>query len=92
MLKKPTIAKKAVTIAKKSTPVLLDSEILLNWTTLNAHLSTLDEDSALRLLEKEKATKKRRQFMLRLFGRFAKLRDEREREEYVLAEPVGRHG
>ena len=71
-------------VVKKPTPEFDDAEVLLNWTTLNENLTKLKEDDCWRLLDKERETKNRRQFVLRLFGRGNILRGHREREFYAL--------
>ncbi len=64
-------------------PQALDSEVLLNWKSLNANVAKLDEKTAERLLQTEIKNRRRKQFVLRLIGRWQMMRDRREREEIM---------
>lgn len=54
-----------------------------SWLHLNAKLKDANESSCLELLQLEKTYKKRPHFLLRIYGRFNKLRSERERRELL---------
>lgn len=56
---------------------------LQNWTNLNLALRSVDEVSAKKLLDAEKKGKQRIQFMLRIYGRYNRLRSDRERRELL---------
>lgn len=60
-----------------------NEDSLKTWNSLNTALQSddVDEDECLRLLKIERAGQRRLQFMLRLYGRYNKLRTERERRE-----------
>ena len=64
-------------------PQLLDSEVLLNWRSLNANVAKLDEKTAERLIQIEIKNRRRKQFVLRLIGRWQMMRDRRERDEIM---------
>lgn len=64
-------------------PQLLDSEVLLNWKSLNANVAKLDEKTAERLIQIEIKNRRRKQFVLRLIGRWQMMRDRRERDEIM---------
>lgn len=59
-----------------------------SWLDLNARLKDANEKSCEELLQIEKTYKKRPHFLLRIYGRFNKLRSERERRELLGAEHV----
>lgn len=59
------------------------SDALRNWSTLNDVLKTLDEDQCWKLLDEEKAGKRRAGCLLRIYGRANQLRGERERRELL---------
>lgn len=67
----------------KPEPAVTDAEILLNWRSLNAHVASLDEETARRLITTEKNNGCRKQFVLRLIGRWQLLRNRRERDEIM---------
>lgn len=56
---------------------------LENWVVLNEYIQTLDEKTIKALIEKEKNNEARPQFLVRLYGRFNKLRGMRERKELL---------
>lgn len=60
-----------------------NDEALSTWKSLNEELQKdeMTEEECLRLLNIERKGQRRLQFMLRLFGRYNKLRAERERRE-----------
>lgn len=53
------------------------------WVQLNDHLRGCDLEVAQELLEEEKKGKKRKQFLIRIHGRFNFLRAEAERAELL---------
>jgi hypothetical protein len=59
----------------------------LSWRALNEQLSTLTEEEVLALLNDERATTKRANFLQRLHQRYCAMRDSRERLE-ILKEAV----
>ncbi len=62
-----------------------DKEInyLSDWDTLHDNVKKLDEKTLLELIEKEKKSEARPQFLIRLYGRYNKLRGTRERKEML---------
>lgn len=56
---------------------------LENWTNLNLALRSIDEAQAKKLLSKEREGKKRINFLLRIYGRYNRLRSDRERRELL---------
>ena len=56
---------------------------LENWHTLNSYIQHLDEEKIVELLEQEKKSGQRPAFLLRLYGRFNKLRTTRERQQLL---------
>lgn len=54
-----------------------------NWQALNAHVQTMDEQELQKLLKKEQMNKNRMQFLIRIYGRYNKLRTIRERKELI---------
>lgn len=58
-------------------------EVLRNWRTLMAGMTTLDEKDAYWCLQHEIANGRRPAFVDRLYGRFSKLRQLRERRELM---------
>lgn len=69
--------------SKPVEPQITDADILLNWRSLNANVAKLDEKTAERLLTNEIKHRRRKQFILRLIGRWQMMRDRREREEIM---------
>lgn len=59
--------------------------ILKNWATLNAVLQDLSEKECEELLTNERNGQRRLQFLLRLYGRYNKLRSQRERNTLIKA-------
>ena len=59
------------------------SKALRDWTALNDALRTCTEAEAVTLLKNEQRGKKRRVFVLRIYTRFKRLRDARERDELL---------
>lgn len=59
------------------------SEYLATWETLNTWVMELTEETCKELLELEKQNGRRPQFLLRIYGRYNKLRCERERGELL---------
>lgn len=55
-------------------------DCLESWVVLNENIGELSEDDCLKLLKKEQEGRRRVQFILRLYGRFNRLRVIRERE------------
>jgi len=60
-----------------------DINYLETWASLNAHVQTLDEAKLKSLLKQELRGEKRTQFLIRLYGRYNKLRTIRERREML---------
>ena len=60
-----------------------NDDALNTWKSLNEALQSDEtgEEECLRLLQVERKNQRRLQFMLRLYGRYNKLRTERERRE-----------
>lgn len=56
---------------------------LENWAVLNENVQNLDEETLSELIEKEKHGEARPQFLIRLYGRYNKLRTIRERKEIL---------
>lgn len=54
---------------------------LTNWKTLNVALKKLSEKQVHSLLRNERQGAARPTFVMRIYGRFAKLREQRERSE-----------
>ena len=59
----------------------------LNWRSLNAKLSELDEDQVLELLTQERESERRISMLQRLHQRYTSLRAARERVE-ILKEAI----
>lgn len=67
------------------------NEVLSNWTKLNSYLVGINETNDLaskekdlkQLLDKEKKSGKRRQFLIRIHGKYTRIRTAREREEIL---------
>lgn len=55
----------------------------MTWTELNTTLRESDESTAKRLLEWERKHLRRPRFLLRIHGRFNKLRGQREAQELL---------
>ena len=60
-----------------------DVNYLENWIVLNKHVQKLSEETVYGLLQEESKGARRPQFLLRLYGRYNKLRSERERSELL---------
>jgi len=58
-------------------------EILRTWRTMIIGISTLSEDEALRCLGLEAHGEARKDFIGRLYGRFNRLRGERELQDWL---------
>lgn len=58
-------------------------DYLQNWATLNNHVQTLDEATLTALLKQERKGQRRTQFLIRIYGRYNKLRTIRERNELL---------
>ena len=58
-------------------------DLLQNWAVLNTHLTKLSEKECAELLKREKKGKKRFNFLLRIYGRYNRLRTVRERAELM---------
>lgn len=54
-----------------------------DWNRLNDTLRSCDEDLARQLLESERRGKRRVQWLMRIHGRYNKLRAQRERQELL---------
>lgn len=65
--------------------VRVREDLLENWAALNHGLPELTEKDCLELLSFERENKRRVQFMLRIYGRYNRLRTHREREELFLS-------
>jgi hypothetical protein len=52
-----------------------------NWLVLNKVLRTIDIDDCKEMLSTEQAGKRRLNYMLRIYGRYNRLRSDRERRE-----------
>ena len=55
-------------------------DLLKDWNVLNKYVQELTEDELKILLDKEKKGLRRVSFMIRIYGRYNKLRTQRERE------------
>jgi len=64
------------------TPEQID-EALANWRATAKCLSKADEDSTKQLLDHERNGKSRPLFLNKIYGRYSKLRAERERRELL---------
>lgn len=58
-------------------------DYLENWVVLNKHVQKLDEDTLRKLIDKEKKGHNRPQFLVRLHGRYNRLRAQREKKEIL---------
>lgn len=58
-------------------------DYLENWSVLNENVQNLDEETLWKLLQRERKGEKRTQFLIRLYGRYNKLRTVRERKELL---------
>jgi len=58
-------------------------EALKNFRNLNAALKDADEEVCVSLLNHERANGKRHEFLIRIYGRWNKLRAQRERLELI---------
>lgn len=56
---------------------------LENWATLNKYVQFIDEATLQALIKKEAQGQARPQFLMRLYGRFNRLRTTRERRELL---------
>jgi hypothetical protein len=56
---------------------------LANWTALNTALRTATEDECAALLRQERKAGNRIQYLLRIHGRYNRLRSDRERREIL---------
>ncbi len=56
-------------------------DALTNWSSLNKFLVMATEEEANRLLQRERAQFARLQFLLRIYGKYNRLRTQRERTE-----------
>lgn len=56
---------------------------LATWATLNRYVQGLDEQTLQALLKKEQKGEARTQFLIRIYGRYNKLRTIRERKEIL---------
>lgn len=56
---------------------------LENWDTLNSYVQELTEEELKELLLEEKKGQKRLAFLIRIYGRYNKLRTIRERNELI---------
>lgn len=59
------------------------TKVLRTWNSLNAALRNIDEKGCQSLLDFEKKTKRRSQILIRLFGKYNRLRADRERRELL---------
>lgn len=58
-------------------------DLLQAWGTLNKEMQKITEEGCAELLKREKKGRRRLSFLLRIYGRFNKLRTQRERNELV---------
>ena len=58
-------------------------EILRTWRTMIVGVSNLSEEEALRCLKLETESDNRKDFVARLYGRFNRLRGERELQDWL---------
>ena len=58
-------------------------EALKNFRNLNAALKDADEKTCIALLDHERMSGKRHEFLIRIYGRWNKLRAQRERLELI---------
>lgn len=58
-------------------------DALANWRSMATLANKLSEDDLRKFLERERAGQARPTFMLKIYGRFAKVRAERERREFL---------
>lgn len=71
---------KTVEVKAKTAPRV---HLLDNWMELSAEVKTMKEDEAFCLLEAERASRCRPNVILRLHGRYNRMRGERERMEMM---------
>lgn len=57
--------------------------MLRSWEALNTWLRSAKEEQCRQLLHVEKSSKRRSAFLLRIFGKYNRLRTERERRELM---------
>lgn len=62
------------------------------WIELNEVVKVMSEAEALQALEYEKNNKRRKAYMLRLYGRYSAMRSQREREAIVAWALHANHG
>ena len=74
-------------MAKKKVKVDTDlRKVLTTWRSLVAAITTLSEDEAYAAMQLESEGAQRKDIMLRLYGRFSRLRAERELKEMLEGE------
>lgn len=56
----------------------------VTWRDLNRHLQTISEEDCLALLREEQRGKRRQSYVMRLYGRYTQLREQRERADLFL--------
>lgn len=78
--KKPAPVKKTT---KADKPAEFRFDLLNNWMELNKVVKDMDEKEAFALIERERQNRCRPNVILRLHGRFNRLRGERERTEFM---------
>ncbi len=61
----------------------MTTNYLENWAVLNDNIQQLDEATIKALIDKEKKGESRPQFLIRLHGRYNKLRAIREKKELL---------
>jgi hypothetical protein len=63
--------------------MLTPEKSLVNWRALSRDLPKLGEEELSQLLTYEKENKRRINFMLKIYGRYNKVREQRERNELL---------
>jgi chemotaxis protein histidine kinase CheA len=83
---KATLPAKTIERAKReAASFAVRTELLDNWMELNKVISTMQEPEAFALIEAERAGRCRPNIILRLHGRFNRLRAMREKREMMIA-------
>lgn len=62
------------------------SDVLKTWRSTLAYINTASEEDVMGALHHERTHKRRPLFLNRIYGRFAKLRCDRETKEYLHGE------
>ena len=85
------VKKKVVAPVKKAAPAKKAApkkegfryDLLSNWMILNQEIKNMSEAEAFALIERERETRLRPNVLLRLHGRFNRLRGTREKSEFM---------